>query len=518
MLQLFGFGSAAARQVSIALGLTSRKYIYSRFMNMEEVVALYHIAITNKIMDTNMEKEMELSLPDLKNDGCRMLCVAMDGAWQNCGSGHSYNSNSEHHLIMGNQTGKVLLLHAMLQACAKCRKGIDHDKLLCPKNWDSSSKAMEANGAAINVYSIFSRYNAYCHTIVMDDDSSSKNVLQRRLLDMKNEAEKKSEIFVPPQDMKKKKIADTGRLPATHPEPYFLADVNHWMRNFVKKIYKLARAPKSVFLCTSMDALRLKHNLNVCVHCNRKKPITLELFGKQINTVLEHHFGNHQECGEWCPFLKAGNNDNKLFKLLYRSKNINEDLQIYDQLKLIFQAYTTAELLEQIFHPHNTNKNKSMNRLLTKFVPKNTYFCSSIAAKGRIHMAVGINSVGYLHYFLYLFLCFGILYSPLLDQQHTALDDRRGYLTNYFHLPRSRHHRSISSTKKCQKVVQQTLGDKKCGLYYKSEPAALKVPDQDSNNKNGVRNNKKILRQNQLQQNQPTKTNISTYKQQELQF
>ena len=177
-LQMFGLGETAAQQISMLLCLTTARHPFGAFTKAEEKVAVYHQALTNTILDENVQKEMEFSSTDTNNGGMRKLTTTMDGAWQHRGSGKGYNSDSGHHLLIGAMTGLVLAVHVMSKACSKCGTGKDHEDLLCPKNWESSSKAMEAHSAIENVTFVFYCYNVYCKIVVIDDNSLLKKVLQ----------------------------------------------------------------------------------------------------------------------------------------------------------------------------------------------------------------------------------------------------------------------------------------------------------------------------------------------------
>jgi hypothetical protein len=72
---------------------------------------------------------------------------------------------------------KCVAVEVLSKRCIKCEKGNDHQPFLCPKNYDGSSKGMEATGAIRNVIRLHNQ-SVFIKTYVMDDDSSTKAILQ----------------------------------------------------------------------------------------------------------------------------------------------------------------------------------------------------------------------------------------------------------------------------------------------------------------------------------------------------
>ena len=60
----------------------------------------------------------------------------------------------------------------------------------------------------------------------MDDDTATKRLLRQKYIEQQEEANKKGMIFVWPI-INDKADKDTGMLPLSHPNPVFLADINH---------------------------------------------------------------------------------------------------------------------------------------------------------------------------------------------------------------------------------------------------------------------------------------------------
>ena len=83
-------------------------------------------------------------------------------------------------------------------------------------------------------------------------------------------------------------------------------------------------------------------------------------------------------------------------------------------------------------YKYDTNKNKTFNKLVTKFVPNTLYLCLTICGKTCIYLAAGIDSIGYIMYYVYLYNFLGIEYTKSLYEQHCALDQDYMYCSEYF--------------------------------------------------------------------------------------
>ena len=216
-----------------------------------------------------------------------------------------------------------------------------------------------------------------------------------------------------------------------------------------------------------MDAARLKRNFSLCVHTYCRKRRRLNEFKANCRCIIHHHFGDHSQCSlEWCPFLRLAHDPSKQKELKYRCKI--KDKPLYEQLLGIDGLFTTDKMLEEIYHTHDTNKNESLNKFITKFLPKDSYLCGSIASKSRVHVAVGIDSIGYEDYYSLLHYCLGISYDVILLQQHKKLDSQKEYKYNYQQRQEVRCRKAILISKRIHKMVQNVLKDKKAGKEYKS--------------------------------------------------
>jgi hypothetical protein len=147
-----------------------------QFTGMEEAVSLIERTLGKEQLEENVELEKSFSAKD--DDGEIGLEVSGDTRWDKRGTGSNYNSDSGCHLITGNMTKRVLAACPMSRRCAKCEHDKEHPKELCSKNYDGSSKGMEAYGASQNVNRLFDNLKCYIKKYVSDDDLSTKSVLR----------------------------------------------------------------------------------------------------------------------------------------------------------------------------------------------------------------------------------------------------------------------------------------------------------------------------------------------------
>jgi hypothetical protein len=181
-MQQLGCGQAGAALVGGMLSIAPNVFD-GQWSPLEEEIAKLQTTFGEKIIDENIEKEKKLS--ETNKEGQYLLfCVSIDAGWNNRGSGKSYDSDSGHHITVGNRSGLVVALHYMSRRCAKCEigetsdKAAPHDPALCSRNYTGSSKGMEAHGALHSCLHLHKNRNVVWDIMVMDDDSSTQNLLR----------------------------------------------------------------------------------------------------------------------------------------------------------------------------------------------------------------------------------------------------------------------------------------------------------------------------------------------------
>jgi hypothetical protein len=354
---------------------------------------------------------------------------------------------------------------------------VTHDPSECPMNYLGSSKGMEAHGALKSCIHLHSTAQVVYEIIVMDDDSSTENILKWNFVEA-FEADMIPSIPKTPAGNKK---VDNGKLPLTHPPILRLADHNHRNRCMAGKFYNLARAAKKDSKCTTADAERLKRNMTYALH--EYKSHDFATFKKMSWAVLFHHFDIHDDCGPWCRSLKYKDEPEELKKLHYRSKE--EHPELYAQLFKIFETYCSDEALKDVHHLWHTNKCESINAFISKFVPKTKHLCRTIVGKARTYLAISLDSVGYEDYYRTLYDLLGLEYDEdIMRSMHRRMDKKKINRTDYAQRPEVRKQSAIARAVKIRENIRREYCDKKAGKTYGSgsnDPSA-KANEDDMEN------------------------------------
>jgi hypothetical protein len=166
---------ALAGMMDLAVNPVSNSWVRTK-----EEINLSQIHLGKAILDENLAAEVEATKQKdnwVTVDGKIGISVQGGSRWDQRKSGRSYNSDSGSHILVGNATMKCVAVEVLSKRCIKCEKGNDHQPFFCPKNYDGSSKGMEATGAIRNVISLHNQ-SVFIKTYVMDDDSSTKAILR----------------------------------------------------------------------------------------------------------------------------------------------------------------------------------------------------------------------------------------------------------------------------------------------------------------------------------------------------
>ena len=259
--QLVGESEAAGTIFAGFLGLAPTAF-RNQWFNMEAEVGEAHDKLANQCMLCNLEEAVEDK--QLHANGKAPLTISFDMGWQK--SGRAMNSQSGHAFVIDVNTSKVLAMQVYSKQCITCsnftRRGYQEDNMpkhKCSKNYDGSSKGMEATAALEMVKRVFEHEHvkAFVAEMVIDDDASTRALLRHSL----EELLVKVTDFNWPRDVKGRKLPkNVGKLPWDHPVIKFLADLTHRIRTFGKHVFQLAAAPKSTSTCTLVDAYHLKRN------------------------------------------------------------------------------------------------------------------------------------------------------------------------------------------------------------------------------------------------------------------
>jgi hypothetical protein len=277
----------------------------------------------------------------------------------------------------------------------------------------SSSSAMEPLACLAMVVNLFEQYNVVVQRIVADDDSSTRALLKWSnadyMINHRTNVPPTIPISKGPNKGKPHPRPDKGRLPASIPEPIFVADPGHRKKVLTGEFQKLLAKPvNGRFTFTKADSIRIGKNFAYMIRQLPRLPESeYENTGK---AVLGHHFDDHTHCGPWCRRKillargLAGDNDNK--KRFYRS--MEKDANLYKVLNSIVSRFVTVDRLKEVAHGMDTQANESLNNTFSWLAPKNKVYCGSQSLQNRLSIGLGINMLGTQQYFKRLFVALGV--------------------------------------------------------------------------------------------------------------
>lgn len=456
-------GTEAARLLGLLGLPNSTTMQSRSFGNIEKQLSPVIQEYTDEIMMGNLCKEVASKLGDRVDDnGNRLydrwvernlpeeLWPRVDGCadmgWQQKGSGRKRNSKSGHALIIGMETRKVIAKSLCSKGCGFCktwytRNSIDeapppHE---CFINHEGSSGCMEPK-AVLQMYVWLFEQCVIVERFVADDDSSIKAKMKWSNADHKLNHNTTSAPRIVNSKGNVVTRPDYGALPRHMPEPGFVADPNHRRKTLASALYALAALGKTSpdeqqkqhekrleaqkkaaennnkkptkkvdtnktwtprpWNCTmtKMDCRRLSKNFAFMARTLQYKATDAEIVdaGK---AVVEHHFDNHQHCGDWCRRKLQLNNatGNNTAAKFYRDKV--KDSELYERLLSIMGRFLTLEALKEVAHNMDTCANESFNNTIAWLAPKNKVYCGTNSLANRISIALGISTLGTLVYF-----------------------------------------------------------------------------------------------------------------------
>jgi hypothetical protein len=387
---------------------------------ISEKIGLDIIELGREVMETNREIEKQLS-PMI--DGKYGISITGDARWDKRSSGRNYSSISGCAVTVGCRSQLVWDIEAMSNKCIKCLRGIDHDNEVCPKNVECSAKAMEAIGSSRIVLRLFESGDCVVVEYVSDDDSSTKKILRHSYADQLE----KGIIDEYPRYENGKKKTDNGCLPIGHPTITWLADRNHRIRQVASKIFGLCSKKKDECIGNSHDAERIKRCVAYAVRQScTKDAATMKA---AITIAVEHHFGNHEQCGDWCRVRPLEGEERVKQALKYRNKDCKGGKKFYQDTKEIIDEF--AERSADMVHSWTSDIVEGLNKFFTKFLPKDRTYGMTIENKVRLHLAICIDSVGYDSTYSRLAEKTGLEIGMVMAESHRLLDVEKQYRRKY---------------------------------------------------------------------------------------
>ena len=166
--------------------------------------------------------------------------------WQKKPSGKIYDSSIWHAFITGGISKGIIGMVLYYNSCRKCdtaeKRGEEAEEHECPKNFEGSSKIMEASYILKMVEDAFYNRLFIIDGIVSDDDSTMRAVLKHPSIGVRGQVMKLSKV----------------KLDEEIPEPSFLADTYHRVKVAAKHIFSIVKKSRAQQCgCTKAYAIRL---------------------------------------------------------------------------------------------------------------------------------------------------------------------------------------------------------------------------------------------------------------------
>ena len=235
-----GCGGTESSIIASFLGLPlAQCFGQNLFTSIKDDIGCFMRETSNQSMDEALATEVKMTVSDYKyqkwkyqylpGDPLPEVAASYDMGWQKRSSGRTYNSISGHGMMIGCQSNKIIDAIILSKKCNICSTtGPNPPPHTCPKNYDSSSKGMEAEGSLrLCRRARERRYNI--GIIVSDDDSTMRAVLKHSHKDK----QEKDATYQWPRNLRGVKLPDKGRLPLNMPEPTFYAN-SHLDKLYIK--------------------------------------------------------------------------------------------------------------------------------------------------------------------------------------------------------------------------------------------------------------------------------------------
>jgi hypothetical protein len=185
-----------------------------------------------------------------------------------------------------------------------------------------------------------------------------------------------------------------------------------------------------------------------------------------IRKVPERHFGNHENCGSWCSVRPLEGTAREEASLRCREKSTTPERKLYSDRKFIVDEF--AEGAADMLHGWSTDIEEGTNNCFTKVLPKDCTYGMTIENKVRIHLALCIDSIGYVKTYWRLAEKFGLELGEVHMQMNKLLDVRKWYLRKYRKKGEARIERKRKMFEKLRENSAKLVKENRKNLQYGS--------------------------------------------------
>ena len=158
------------------------------------------------------------------------------------------------------------------------------------------------------------------------------------------------------------------------------SDKNHVRKNITKKLFNLQKLHKSL-----TQKIIIAVSKNYMLQQNHGKP---ENITTGLKAVVEHMFGNHTYCQEWCGFIK--NSENYKHANLPYGKDLTDE-SLHKSLSKLFTSLNANKLA----FLSSTQANESFNNTVASKAPKAKHYSDSSSLHFRLCAGVSQKNEGY---------------------------------------------------------------------------------------------------------------------------
>jgi hypothetical protein len=216
------------------------------------------------------------------------------------------------------------------------------------------------------------------------------------------------------------------------------------MKNYKGELYQQAHLPKGKRKTCKAKAMRLSLNLSYML--KHQAPIegnedcSFEKFVAAGEASFEHHWNNHEYCGEWCQALRTVEEKvEKKGKFRDKEKNAREYVQ---QLK-VKNKYLSTDRMRRCYHGFCNNKTERLHGFIVNvFLPKQSYFCRTIGGRARTYLVMSLDSLGFKEYFEELYAQLGMTMSSETERHFQQHDRRQNHDKEYANKPERKKKRA----------------------------------------------------------------------------